>query len=211
MVPGFSALLSETRGATDVCDMVESTSRATYAFIFLWLWGGDLLFLPPHALSADFAAIPEMDRLAKVLTGDWNTVEIVQHGKPVPQGEGRRGTVHVALGGGGTVLVSEGHSVGKVGGDLRWFITVWWDPKGKTYRFLTCFKTPDETGCELRGTAHWEGDRFINDYEGVVNGKRTKMRDVWTDITPNSHTLSAEYDTGNGVMKPYVVSHLTRQ
>jgi hypothetical protein len=63
----------------------------------------------------------------------------------------------------------------------------------------------------LRGTAHWKGDTFVNDYEGVVNGKHTKMRDVWTDIAPNSHTLTAEYDTGNGVMKPYVVSHDTRQ
>ena len=62
----------------------------------------------------------------------------------------------------------------------------------------------------MRGTAHWEGDTFVNDYEAVINGKRTKMRDIWSDIMPNSHTLTAEYDTGNGVMKPYVVSHDTR-
>ena len=55
------------------------------------------------------------------------------------------------------------------------------------------------------------GDTFVNDYEEVINGKHTKMRDVWTDITPKSHTLTAEYDTGKGVMKPYVVSHDTRQ
>jgi hypothetical protein len=129
----------------------------------------------------------------------------------VPEGAGRRGTAHLVLTGGGTVLVSEGHSVGTVGGELRWFITVWWDPKANTYRFLTCFKTPDEAGCELRGTAHWEGDTFVNEYEGVINGKRTKMRDIWTDIMPNSHTLTAVYDIGNGIMKPYVVSRATRQ
>ena len=179
--------------------------------LILWLLCGAVLVPnPTQAQSADSAAIAEMGRLAKVLGGDWNTVEIVQQGKPVAEGEGRRGTVHVTLAGGGTVLVSEGHSVGTVGGDLRWFITIWWDRKANTYRFLTCFKAPDEAGCELRGTAHWEGETFINEYEGVVNGKRTKMRDVWTDITPNSHTLTAEYDTGNGVMKPFVVSHDTR-
>ena len=179
--------------------------------IFALFCATTLFSSPACAQSSDSAAIPEMARLAKVLAGDWNTVEIVQHGKPVPEGVGRRGTTHVTLAGGGTVLVSEGHSAGTVGGDLRWFITIWWDPDGKSYRFLTCFKAPGEAGCELRGTAHWEGDAFVNDYEGVINGKRTKMRDVWTDIMPNSHTLTAEYDTGNGVMKPYVVSHATRQ
>jgi hypothetical protein len=208
----FSGLLNETRNVTDVSDMVKSKPKMTYAVILLWLLCGVGLLSPSvQAQSADFDGVPEMARLAKGLAGDWNTVEVVQHGKPVAEGEGRRGTVRVTLVGGGTVLVSEGHSAGTVGGDLRWFITIWWDPDAKSYRFLTCFRTPGEAGCELRGTAHWEGDTFVNDYEGVVNGKRTKMRDVWTDVTPNSHTLTAEYDTGNGVMKPYVVSHDTRQ
>jgi len=184
----------------------------TPAVIVRWLLCGiSLLCSASPVQSSDSAVVPEMARLAKVLAGDWNTVEIVQHGRPVAEGEGRRGTVHVTLAGGGTVLVSEGHSVGTVGGDLRWFITIWWNPAAKNYRFLTCFKTPGEAGCELRGTAHWEGDTFLNDYEEMINGKRTKMRDVWSDIMPNSHTLTAEYDTGNGVMKPYVVSHDTRQ
>jgi hypothetical protein len=183
----------------------------TYPVILWLLYAGALLSSPAGAQSADSAAIPEMARLAKALAGDWNTVEIVQHGKPVPEGAGRRGTAHVRLTGGGTALVSEGHSVGTVGGDLRWFITIWWDPNAKSYRFLTCFQTPTDAGCELRGTAHWEGDTFVNDYEEVINGKRTKAQDLWTDITPNSHTLTAAYDTGNGVMKPYVVSHSTRQ
>ena len=162
-------------------------------------------------LSKDSIAIPEMARLAKVFAGDWNTVEIVQHGSPVPNGEGRRGIVHARLTGGGTALVSEGHSVGTVGGDLQWLITIWWDPHANFYRFLTCFRTPTDAGCELRGTAHWNGDTFLNDYEEVINGKRIKAQDVWTDITPNSHTLTESHDVGNGVMKPYVVSHNTRQ
>ena len=91
--------------------------------VVLWLFCATaLLPSPVRAQSADTAAIPEMARLAKVLAGDWNTVEIVQHGQPVPKGAGRRGTV-----------------------------------------------------------------------------------------TPNSHTLIEAQDTGNGVIKPYVVSHTTRQ
>jgi hypothetical protein len=150
-----------------------------------------------------------MTRHANDLAGDWDTVEIKQHGQSVAQGAGRRGTMHVRLVGGGTALVSEGHSAGAIGGDLRWFITIWWD--ANVYRFLTCFKTSAESGCELRGTAHWQGDTFVNDYEEVIDGKRTKIQDLWTDITPNSHTLTEAHDSGNGVMKSYVVSHSTRR
>ncbi len=170
-----------------------------------------LLSSVARAQSPESAAIPEMARLAKAFAGDWNTVEVVQYSKPVPQGAGRHGATHVWLTGGGTALVSEGHSVGAVGGDLRWFITVWWDPSGKRYRFLTCFKAAGDAGCELRGTAHWDGDTFVNDYEEMINGKRARMQDIWTDITPTSHTLTEAHDTGNGIMTPYVVSHTTRQ
>jgi len=179
--------------------------------IVLLLCVAALLSSAAGAQSVESAAIPEMARLAKAFGGDWNTVEIVQHGKPVPKGAGRRGTIHVRLAGGGTALVSEGHSVGTIGGELRWFITIWWEPDAKSYRFLTCFNTPTDAGCELRGAGHWKGDTFVNDYEEVINGKRTKIQDLWTDITPNSHTLTEAHDTGNGVMKPFVVSQSTRQ
>jgi len=152
-----------------------------------------------------------MARLAGALAGDWETVEVVQRGQPVPKGSGRRGTVHVRLAGGGTALVSEGHSAGTVGGSLGWFITIWWEPAEKKYRFLTCFKADDYAGCELRGTAHWEGDTFVNDYEETIGGRRTKIQDLWTDITPDSYTLTEAHETAKGVMKPYVVSHNTRR
>ncbi len=59
--------------------------------------------LPKEAkpLPKSSAVIPEMARLAKVFAGDWNTVEIVQHGSPVSNGAGRRGIVHARLTGGG--------------------------------------------------------------------------------------------------------------
>ena len=131
----------------------------TTSLVCRLLCGVAFVFSPTLAQSADSAVMPEMARIAKVCAGDWNTVEIMQHGKPVPDGAGRRGTVHVTVAGGGTAMVSEGHSVGTVGGDLQWFITIWWDPNAKCYRFLTCFRTPGDAGCELRGTAHWTATR----------------------------------------------------
>ena len=41
------------------------------------------------------------------------------------------------------------------------------------------------------------------EYEEVINGKRIRIQDPWTDITANSHTLTEAHGTGNGVMKPY--------
>jgi len=64
--------------------------------------------------SPAIAQSPEMARLAKALAGDWSAVEVVQFGKPVPPGAGRKGTTHVHPAGGGMVLVDEGHAVGTV-------------------------------------------------------------------------------------------------
>src|SRR5256885_516151 len=117
-------------------------------------WPGWLVALvgwSAHAQSTESAASPEMARLAQAPAGDWNTVEILQQGKPVPEGAGRKGEVYVRLTGGGTVLASEGHSVGTIGGDLRWFITIWWDKEATCYRLLACFRTKTSAGCELRG------------------------------------------------------------
>jgi hypothetical protein len=152
-----------------------------------------------------------MARLAKMMVGDWKTVQLVQYGKPVAKNAGRQGIVRVRLAGGGTVLVSEGHSRGSVGGDLRWFITTWWDSTANCHRLLVCFATPGSAGCELRGTAAWEGEKFVNSYEETINGKQTKVQDIWSDMRANSHTLTEARDIGNGVMTPYVVSRETRQ
>jgi hypothetical protein len=62
-----------------------------------------------------------------------------------------------------------------------------------------------------RGTAHWEGDIFVNDYEELVDGKMTKWRDSFIHITPTSHTLVAAMDTGNGAMKTFITTTSTRR
>jgi hypothetical protein len=51
----------------------------------------------------------------------------------------------------------------------------------------------------------------VDDYDEVVRGRRVKMQDRWTEITAGSHTLTELHETGGGAMKPYVVSHDTRE
>jgi len=63
----------------------------------------------------------------------------------------------------------------------------------------------------MRGTAHWEGDVFVNDYTEDVKGKPVKMRDSFVDITPNSHTLIAAVETADGKLKTLITTRSTRR
>ena len=86
---------------------------------------------------------------------------------------------------------------------------IWWDKDAKIYRFFTCFKDYD-SGCQVRGTAHWEGDVFVNDFEETVKGTPTKFRDSFIEITPTSHTLVAAMQTSSGNMRT-LISRSTRR
>ena len=80
----------------------------------------------------------------------------------------------------------------------------------KNYGFFICFKDWG-SGCEIRGTARWEDSEFVNDYTEDVKGKPAKMRDTFTSITPNSHTLIAAIETADGKMKTLITTRSTRR
>lgn len=152
---------------------------------------------------------PEMSRLAKMFVGEWNTVENMERSDFFPNGGGRRGTTHWKLGAGGTTLIGEGHSSGTAG-ELSYMIAIWWDKQASVYRFFTCFND-FAAPCKVRGTARWEGDRFINYYEEIVQGENRKFQDIFTQITPNSRSLVAAIEMSNGKMKPLITTTSTRQ
>jgi hypothetical protein len=153
------------------------------------------------------AANLEMDRLARGLVGDWDTVEMMERSPSFPEGGSRKGLVHARLASGGYTLIYEVHSDGSAG-KLDGFHTIWWDKNTKLYYFFACFNNPNGP-CKMRGTAHWEGDSFVNDYDFVVNGNKTHWRDTFT-FTPASHTLVAAMDSGSGRMKPVITTTATR-
>ena len=168
-----------------------------------------LLFAQGLGSTHSITPAPEMARLAQAFVGDWNNVETMEPGPRWPHGAERRGTSHCELSTGGTTLICQGSSDGSAG-KLDHFIVIWWDNARKLYGFFVCFKDWG-AGCESRGTAHWEGDIFVNDYTENINGKPTKMRDSFTDITPNSHTLIAAIETTDGKMKTLITSRSTRR
>jgi hypothetical protein len=155
------------------------------------------------------AANPEMARLATALAGDWNTAESMEKSEFFPNGGSRHGHSHIQLVAEGTSLLAEFHSNGSAG-KLEGLYVIWWDKPANIYRFFVCFND-SKTPCKLRGTAHWEGDTFVNDYEELVDGKMTKWRDSFVHITSSSHSLVAAMDTGDGTMKTLITTTSTRR
>lgn len=160
--------------------------------------------IPPNLSSP----VPEMERLAKALVGDWNTTETMERGEFFPNGGSRHGIVHVSLVAGGTTLIYEVHSNGSAG-KLDGMLVIWWDKAASLYRIFVCFNNPNNP-CEMRGTGRWEGDSFVNDYEETVKGKKDPWRDTFT-FTPTSHTLVAAKELGNGRMETMITTKATRR
>jgi len=157
--------------------------------------------------AAQTAATPEMDRLAKALAGDWETVETMERGRFFPNGGSRHGIVHARLSAGGNVLIYEVHSDGSAG-KLDGFHTIWWDKTTKVYYFFACFNGAHP--CRMRGTAHWEASTFVNDYEEKIDGKTTRWRDTFV-ITPTSHTLTASMNTDHNSWQTVITTKATRR
>jgi len=153
---------------------------------------------------------PEMSRLAQALAGDWSNSEVMERSGFFPSGGERRGSSHCQLDTGGTTLICQGESDGTAG-MLNHLIVMWWDDRAKLYGSFACFKENGDAGCKVRGTAHWEGDLFVNDYTEEVEGKPTKFRDSFVEITPKSHTLIAAMQLRDGSMRTLITTKSTRR
>jgi hypothetical protein len=159
---------------------------------------------PPSRASA----VSEMERLAKALIGDWNTTETMEWGEFFPNGGSRRGVVHVRLAAGGTTLIYEVHSDGSAG-KLDGMLVIWWDKDAGLYRVFVCFNNPSHP-CEMRGTVHWEGDSFVNDYEVIAKGSKISWRDTFT-FKPTFYTLVAAMKAAEGAMQTQIMTKATRR
>jgi len=159
--------------------------------------------------SVESDSSPEIERLVKTFGGEWKVVETFERSDYFPNGGARKGTARVSLGTGGTTLIENYHSDGSAG-RLDFLAIIWWDKDAKAYRVFTC-ANDIKHACELRGTAHWEGETFVNDYEEVVAGKQTKFQDSFSQITPTSFTLIAAIAATRGPAKPLIITKYTRR
>ena len=149
-----------------------------------------------------------MDKLAKALEGDWDTSETMERGEFVPNAGFRHGMCTSDL-----LPVGPPSSAKCIpmapAGELDGMLLIWWDKAAKLYRIFVCFNNPNSP-CKMRGTAHWEGEKFVNDYEETIGGKETRWRDTF-EFAPTSHSLTAAVDTGNGTMTPVIITKAKRR
>jgi hypothetical protein len=159
--------------------------------------------------SSESDSSPEIERLVKAFGGEWRVAETFERSEFFPNGGSRKGTARITLGTGGTTLIEDYHSDGSAG-RLDFIAVIWWDKDAEIYRLFTCANNVDPA-CELRGTAHWEGETFVNDYEEMVAGKTIKFQDSFSKITPTSFTLIASISAIRGSMKTLITTAYTRR
>ena len=141
--------------------------------------------------------------------GDWTVVEAFRQNEFFPNGGARKGEAHFTVGTGGTSLVEDYHSNGSAG-KLDFLMVIWWDAKARVYKLFTCSNRPDDPG-ELRGSAHWEGDTFVNEYEETVSGKQLRFQDRFSKLTPGSFTLVAGIDRDGKTFQPLITTTYKRE
>jgi hypothetical protein len=164
----------------------------------------------PEVASAGSASNPEMQRLDHAFGGTWTTSESFAHNEFYPSGAEREGTARFTLATGGTSLIEEVHSDGSAG-RLDFMIVIWWDNEAKIYNFFTCGNGGNNP-CKIRGTAHWDGDSFVNNYELTIRGAKKKWKDTFSEITPKSFALVAAMESANDDgMQPMITTQYRRK
>jgi hypothetical protein len=109
---------------------------------------------------------------------------------------------------GGTTLIYEVHSDGSAG-KLDGLLVIWWEKNSGLYRFFICFNNPKHP-CLMRGTGHWDGETFVNEYEEVTEGNSEPWRDSCT-FTPTTHTLVAARRKNDGTWETLITTHALRR
>jgi hypothetical protein len=106
---------------------------------------------------------PEMERLLNAFVGKWTVKETFEVSAS-RRGKTREETATFRAGPG--FSLTEDYQSNGSGGELHFLALLWWDPKSHVYPLLTC---ANNSGCELRGTARWEGT-FTLVSEGLDSG-----------------------------------------
>ena len=143
----------------------------------------------PKSTSSDLRPAPEMQRLLDAFVGNWHVNESFEVSAS-RQGKTRQGTATFRAGPGYS-LIEDYRSTGSAG-TLSFLGLLWWDESAHIYRLLTC---ANNDGCQLRGTAKWEGKELVNSWEEKVDGKTARFKDSFVDISPSSFRLVSEGST----------------
>ena len=111
-----------------------------------------------------------MERLLSAFVGKWAVKEMFEVSAS-KQGKTREGTATFRAGPGFSLI--EDYRWHGSAGELQFLALLWWDPKSQVYPLLTC---ANNDGCQLRGTARWEGPNLVNTWEEEIEGKKNLLQ-----------------------------------
>ncbi len=136
----------------------------------------------------------------RALVGIWNTELTFEQTPMMPAGTST-GTNTVRLGPGGFTVLLEERSKGSLGTSSGHGVLTW-DPKENAYKtYWSDSMTPGVT----ISTGHKEGENIVYTSEVMMGGKKMSIRDVVSDRTPTSYTLTEFMNDGSGEKKSMTI------
>jgi hypothetical protein len=143
---------------------------------------------------------PEMKEL-RDLIGTWATEDTFEPGPMMPSGGTATGTNTVRLGPGGFSVLMDQVSKSAMG-PFRGHGVMAWDPNEKVYKFAWA---DSMTPGIVTETGRKDGDRIVWTGEAMMMGKKVSIRDVVSDRTPTSYTLTSYMNDGSGEKKTMTI------
>jgi hypothetical protein len=149
----------------------------------------------------------EMGKL-KFLLGRWSTVEKFEPNESAPSGGSGLGRAIIQTGPGSLSLIenygSKNNSIGPFGGHA----VIWWDAKAGVYKSFWCDSMNACT--DSFGIGQWEGANLVFRSESEYQGRKMAMREIFSNIAPDSFTWTEEVSTDGGPAKLFITIQYTR-
>jgi Protein of unknown function (DUF1579) len=153
------------------------------------------------------AAMPPMPKPAAEMKelrdfiGVWTTDEKFEPSPMMPAGGTATGTNTARLGPGGFSVLMDQRSKSSMGPFVGHGVFTW-DPNDKVYRFVW---TDSMSPGMVIETGRKEGDTLVFTGEMMMMGKKMAVKDVMSDRTPTSYTLTSYMNDGSGEKKAMTI------
>jgi Protein of unknown function (DUF1579) len=135
----------------------------------------------------------EMKELRELM-GTWTSDEKFEPSPFMPSGGTGAGTNTARLGPGGFTVLMEQRSKGAMGAFAGHGVLTW-DPNEKAYKFVWADSMAPGVVIE---TGHKDGENLVFTGATTMMGKKISLRDVWSDRSPTSYTLTSYMNDGSG-------------
>ena len=135
----------------------------------------------------------EMKELRELM-GTWTSDEKFEPSPFMPAGGTGTGTNTARLGPGGFSVLMEQRSKSAMGAFAGHGVFTW-DPNEKAYKFVWADSMSPGVVIE---TGHKEGENLVFTGEVFMQGKKMSTKDVMSDRSPTSYTLTSYMNDGSG-------------